>query len=228
LAAGLLITERSKYILLERELDQGSTVRESVASILSPLARLVFHIRFDGLKNTLKELIFFRRTMVIVEKDIDRVRNADTDSNVEFIIVNKSNHKVTRKKYNLPAIQYYAAKHSNCLVAFKDGGCPGHIWWTQRNDSQKMRPLRKLGLRLGPDEAYMFGLFVLPRYRGTAVPKMIALKMLNYLFSRGVRRFYGFYFTDNKRALWFIRSVLCAKEIKRVTVYRLPILKYLN
>jgi hypothetical protein len=180
------------------------------------LARFLFHLRYDGLKNALQQVFFVNKSIIIVTKKIGEKYELK-NKNIKFITVDKHNYKILCKKYSLHAIQYYAIKHANCLIALKNKRPIGHIWWIKNSEQKK---LSKLGLKIGDDEAYLFGLFVLPEHRGTYITNLIVFEVLNNLFDKGVKRCFGFYVSHNVRAMWFHNTMLKSKEIKRLKMHR--------
>lgn len=192
--------------------------------ILYLFKRLIFRLKTDGLKRTFKDILYFNRSMVVIEKEISSDPIKKTN-NIHFIIVDKSNYKQYQKEHNLENIKYYCKQGAKCVMAFKEDKCLGYQWWTQDN---KCKDLKKIGVRLKDNEAYLFDLFVFPEFRGTKIPKMIAQETFNCLSSMAVDKIYGYYFADNVKALWWHKAILKCTEINRVKIHRLFFFELVN
>lgn len=186
--------------------------------------RFIFRLSTDGILETLKEIIFLNRVMIAIEKNIGFEPNI-TSNNVHFIIVGPANYKKYQEQYGLKTLEYYSKTGAQCIMAIEGDECLGYQWVTQDNN---FKDLRKLGIRLKDSEAYLFDLFVYPQYRGTDIPKMVARETFNHLVSKGVNKIYGFYFSDNIKALWWHRAILKCKEIKKVKIHRFLFFEFLN
>lgn len=189
------------------------------------LKRLVFQVKVNGLKNAFKEMIYRDRKIIVIEKEIAYEENVYRDDDTDFIIIDQFNYGEMKRKFNLGNMEYFVGKNARCMVAVKYGMCAGYQWWTQDNG---FRDLRKLRLNLKGNEAYLFDLFVFPEHRGGNVPKSLAVETFNHLCSCGVNKFYGFYFSDNLRALWWHRAFLKAKEINKIKMQRFLFLEIVD
>jgi len=187
------------------------------------LARKMFlQLSSEGLKSTLKELIYFNRIMVAIEKDL-RAEAGIMKPTMHKIIVDRQNYFEYRNKFNIKNVLYYCRRGAQCLLLFDGKDLLGYQLWTY--DSE-FSDLRKLGIRMKKGEAYLFDLFVYPPYRGTVVPKIVAIETHNYLLSQGINKIFGFYFKDNIKALWWHKAYLKCKEIKRVPTNRILIFEF--
>ena len=184
--------------------------------ILYLLKRLVFRLRTDGLRESLKDVVYFNKSIVAIEKTLES-NPIDKKHNIDFVIADATNYQECQEKSGIKNLAYYCKRGARCLIALQEGRYVGHQWWTFQNG---FIDLEKLDVKLLDNDAYLFDLFVLPEHRGSAVPKMVAWETYNHLISLGIQRIYGFYFSDNIQALWWHRAVLKAKEIKKIKAHR--------
>ena len=187
--------------------------------------KLILQIKTAGIKAAFKEIIFFNRTVIVIEKDISYRDEIKLEDGIEVTVIDNSNRSLIKSKYGINIFQYYPQKGAKCLAIFNENECLGYQWWTQDN---KFNDLKKLNLTLKDNEAYLFDFFVFPEYRGTNTPKLITQETFNHLLSDGISKIYGFFFGDNIKALWWHRAVLKAKEIKRIKTHRLFFLEFIN
>lgn len=178
--------------------------------------KFIFHLKYSSLKETFKQVVFFHRKMVVIEKEIS-TQPLKQGSDIIFLVIDRSNYKEYSERYKLKNLGYYSKKGAMCILALKDETCVGYQWWTVDND---FIDLKKLDLKLAGSEAYLFDFYVLPEYRGTDIPKQITIETFNYLTSKNINKIYGFYFSDNIKAMWWHRAFLKCSEIKRVKVHR--------
>ena len=135
------------------------------------LRRLKFRLVMDGFSKTMKDLIYYNREIILVEKDLITWEPKDYDENLEYIIVDRDNSKTIEQRFDLPLFDHYAQNNCNSVIAVKDNKCLGFIRWTEDKNFQD---LTKFGIDLKPDQAYMFDFFVFPEYRGSSVGKDIS------------------------------------------------------
>jgi hypothetical protein len=189
------------------------------------LKKFILQIKTAGLTNALKEIVFFNRTMIVVEKDLMHEHDIKLDDHLDIQIIDKVNKNLIKTKFQTNIFDYYAQKGAKCLAIFNDKECLGYQWWTQDN---QFKDLKKLNLTLNDHEVYLFDFFVFPKYRGTNIPKMITQETFNHLASLGLKKIYGFYFGDNIKALWWHRAVLKAKEIRKVKTHRFLFFEFID
>jgi ribosomal protein S18 acetylase RimI-like enzyme len=193
--------------------------------ILHWIGKIRFHLKYNGLKNTLREMVFINRRMIVIEKEIQYSGEGQNKRDIDCEILTNSNYKFFENKYNLNNVKYYAKKNCECLIAIQEGKCVGYQWWTKDN---KFKDLKKIGLELKENEAYLFDLFVFPEYRGSNIPKIIANQTFDYLLDSGTQKIYGFYYGDNLKALWWHRAFLKCKEIKKIVSHRIFFINIVN
>lgn len=187
------------------------------------IQKLKFRIKSEGLDETLKMLVYLNRNMIVVEKQIHPEEPLVFDEYTEFIRLDNQNLRLYKKKSGIENFSYYCQKGAECLAAFRNNECIGYQWWTRDNS---FADIQKLGIRLAKDEAYLFDLFVSPDYRGTLLPKILVREVFSHLITVGVNKIYGFYFSDNIKALWWHRAILKCKELKRLRSHRVVWLEW--
>ncbi|GBC63760.1 hypothetical protein DENIS_4758 [Desulfonema ishimotonii] len=184
--------------------------------LLHLVKKLIFHMGTGSLQGVFKEILYFNRIMVVIEKKISAQPRAEAD-NIRFIIATDSNYKEYQHKYNMENLSYYCERGARCLIAVRGDKCLGYQFWTRDN---QFRDLKMLDLKLKENEAYLFDLFVFKELRGTSLPKIISAEAFNHLVSEGVNKIYGYYFSDNIKALWWHKFYLKCREINRVRIHR--------
>ena len=176
------------------------------------LNKLITSLSTEGLKETLKEMVYFNRIMVVIEKNI-KMEHSIKDKNMDTIIVNAANYREYQKKYR---INLHFCKHgSSGLLLCRYNELMGYQFWTFNNN---LSVLNQLGISLVKGEAYLYDLYVYPRFRGTVVPRILSVETFNYLVSHGIDKIYGFYFKDNVKALWWHKAYLKCKELRQVAI----------
>lgn len=178
--------------------------------------------RQEGLRDALREAVYFKRIMVAVAKDLEAGPSL-MNPPLRTIIVNGQNYGRYKKYPGIGNVLHHCRRGACALLLFRDMDLLGYQLWTM---DKNFADLKKLGLALKDNEAYLFDLFVYPRYRGTAVPKIIATETFNHLVSRGIDKICGFYFKDNFKALWWHKATLKAREIKQVPTSRLFMVEF--
>jgi GNAT superfamily N-acetyltransferase len=179
----------------------------------------------DGMKKTIKDLVYFNREIILVEKDLDTWERKDYDINLNYIVVDKHNSKVIEKKFNLPLFDHYAQNNCNSVIAVKDNKCLGFIRWTEDKNFQD---LRKFGIELKANEAYMFDFFVFPEHRGSSAGKDISYYAIENLKKRGISRYFGYFFSDNFPALWWHRTICKTIEYRKIKTHKIVFVEFLD
>jgi hypothetical protein len=179
----------------------------------------------DGIAKTFKDLIYFNREIILVEKDLLSWEPKEYDNNLEYIIVDHENSKMIEIKFNLPLFDHYAQNKCNSVIAVKDNKCLGFIRYTEDNNFQD---LRKFNIELESKHAYMFDFFVFPEYRGSSAGKDISHYAIQNLKNMGISKYYGYFFSDNFPALWWHRTICKTNEFKKLKTHKLVILEFID
>ena len=181
------------------------------------LKRLKFRVSIDGIPIVLKDLVFYNRGVILVEKDLSSWEMKEIDHSLEYAVIDLDNSKAIEEKYNLPLFYYYAQNNCKTLIATKDNKCLGFIRWTE---DKNFKDLQKFGINLGPDEAYMFDFFIFPEYRGSTAGRDISHVAINTMKTKGISKYYGYFFSDNFPALWWHRTVCKTNEYKKIKMHK--------
>ena len=198
-------------------------MRDSMIRFIYLFNRLKFRISIDGFLTCLKEIIYFNKEIILVEKEIKPSDIKDFSKDLHYTIIDTKNSKSIEKKYHLPLFDYYAQINCKTLIAEYENDLVGFIRWTE---DKNFRDLLKFEMQLKPNEAYMFDFFLFPKYRGSSRINDISNFAMNHLKSIGKEKFYGFVFSDNVPALWWHRTVLRAHEYKKLKLSKFIILEW--
>lgn len=190
--------------------------------IVHLIRKAVFRSRMDGFKDMLREMVYLKRTMIVIEKEIGSSRPV-RDNELNFVVVDGRLLKENREKCEWPLIRHYCSRGASCVMAYLGGRLAGYQFYTQDNH---FPDLLKIGISLTRQEAYLFDLFVFPEYRGTEITKKIVDWTFQHLRRQGITKIYGFYFADNIRSLWWHKAVLKCKEVMRIKASRLLFLEW--
>lgn len=191
--------------------------------VLYLLNRLFLRIKANGLKDAIKDILYFNRVMVVIEKKIE---NQDIEKKeYDYVVIDDSNYQMIEKKYNTKIFKYYAERNVKTLLASKNNEWIGFIRWTQDDN---FSDIKKIGLNINSDEVYMFDFWVKPEHRGTTIVNQITSEAYEHLKTLGIRKHYGYYFSDNIQALWWHRAVMKPKEIKKIKCHRLIFIEMVN
>ena len=155
--------------------------------------------------------------MVGIEKPIETVPSLLCGM-MNTVVADKENYREYQKRFNIRSLSYYCPRGCECLMLIDGDKCIGYQYWTFDKD---FIDLKKLGIMMGDEEAYLFDLFVFQEFRGSDAPKMLTAEMQNQLSSRGIRKIYGFYFQDNIKALWWHKAFFKCQEITKVVNTRI-------
>jgi len=189
------------------------------------IGRLKFRLTMDGFSKTMKDLIYFNREIILVEKDLITWEPKEYDETLEYIIVDRANSKMIEQRFDLPLFDHYAQNNCNSVIAVKNNKCLGFIRWTEDNNFQD---ITKFGIDLNPDQAYMFDFFVFPEYRGSSVGKDISHYAIQNLKNKGISKYFGYFFSDNFPALWWHRTICKTKEFKKIKTHKIILIEYMD
>jgi len=99
---------------------------------------------------------------------------------------------------------------AECLGIFVDGALAGYTW--SRFD--RILHARQIELHaLGPDEAYLFDIYIDKAYRGLGIARVLRQHLYRHLAAKGIRRFYSIsaYFNRSTRKF---KARLGARELE--------------
>lgn len=98
----------------------------------------------------------------------------------------------------------------------------GDVWYVENANGLegKIHPdLAWLDIQLGPQDVYMFDMFLRKEHRGGGTARLLLIGALTQLREKGFRRAYGYYISQNIPALWIHRT-MGYEELSRIEVKR--------
>lgn len=188
------------------------------------LEKLLVRIETEGIRKTLRNQVYFNRKIIVIEMEIPLVEPVPLEES-RYVMVDATNLKEYESEYDLRKVYYYLNKGAKCGLLCKGKECMGQQLFTTNNN---YLDLRKIGISLKPNDVYLFGLFVYPRFRGTDATKVLAHCTFNYLRNAHYTNMYGYYFADNIQSLWYHRAFLKAHEIKKLPAHKIGIIEIVN
>lgn len=106
-----------------------------------------------------------------------------------------------------------------CFVVLKDGNLAGYAWVCFH---EAYVPELEAKIRLAPDSAYRYDVFVVRAYRGMRVFRLIFGKSSSHMYQKGIREIISLVDSDNFSSLRALQKVGNApRRIGEVTIIRL-------
>lgn len=199
-----------------------------------------FHYRLQSLKTLLnekgfrsaiKEVIYFNREAVIVERYLNKpVPKLKYDFVLHLTPLDRENpqeiteYKFPNKVRELKCLAYLNKGYKGFL-GIDDRKVIAEQWYVCNNI--KHPDLRWIELDLKNDEIYAFDLFVAPEYRGTSAINVFIASYLTELRTMGFSKTFGYFFSDNIPSQW-IHRLFSYSEIKRIKRHRFFLLEIKN
>ena len=186
----------------------------------------------EALLKSVGTYFHLNRVVVPVYNDLTALKqDVPEEGSLEFVIVDRENaDSVTsmnrivsrrlKQTYNTQS-GYYA------YAVVANGEIIGDIWCASP-EKVKRTPIHHdlswLGIECGEREAYMFDMYVAPKFRGKVVTGFLLGNALGHLKKSGFHRVYGFYEKSNLPALWVHRlfgyTELQKRKVCRVLLYQ--------
>jgi GNAT superfamily N-acetyltransferase len=196
------------------------------------LGQIVDSTRSEGWKSFLREIVFLKRTAIVVEKDLSEVveRSAPLHkANLELFEINKDTlssgtyhfavaHRLLKSRHYLEqGFGGFALARKNIIV--------GDFWYfvsEATDDPSRLHiDLRRFGFKTWrKSEVYTFDIFVAPTERKNGVSAAFQNNAMLFLRSKGYTKAYGFYLADNIPAMWCTRITNKWKELRVASVSR--------
>ena len=166
---------------------------------------------------------------IVVEKDISDLGKADATASpppADMLEVSAEREngayfaglKRKRGPLSVARARRYLRRGFSGVAAVRDGQVIGDVWAVTRSSTRLSYvhgDLRRLGIRLEEDEAYMFDMYIEPEHRGLALSTSLFRAAYRPLVARGVVTAKGYYAVGNLPALWMHR-VMGYREVGRV------------
>lgn len=168
---------------------------------------------------------------IVVEKDISDLGKTDATASpppADMLEVSAEGEngayfaglKRRRGPLSVARARRYLKRGFRGVAAVRDGQVIGDVWAVTRSSTRLSYvhgDLRRLGIRLEEDEAYMFDMYIEPEHRGLALSTSLFRAAYRPLVARGVATAKGYYAVGNLPALWMHR-VMGYREVGRVKV----------
>ena len=166
---------------------------------------------------------------IVVEKDISGLGETDaTPSPLPAGMVEVSAEgengayfaglKRRRGPLSVARARRYLRRGFSGVAAVRDGQVVGDVWAVTRSTTRLPfvhGDLKRLGIRLAEDEAYVFDMYIEPEHRGLALSTSLFQAAFRNLRARGVVKAKTYYAVGDLPALWTHR-VMGYREVGRV------------
>jgi len=189
-------------------------------------------VKSTGWNSLVKELVFLKRTAIVVEKDLSVVteRSGPLESS-GLKLLEIDNHMVfsggyrfaVRHRY-LKALNYLKHGYRGLAIA-RDNVVVGDMWYSASETAEDPRvlhvDLRRFGFETWTKTyVYTFDIFVAASERKGGVSAAFQNNAMLYLRSKGYTKAFGFYWADNFAAHWCTHVTNKWKKIRTVNVSR--------
>jgi hypothetical protein len=201
-------------------------------SLKMRIAQVSEFIRSNGWVATLHELIFFRRTAVIIEKDLSNVaerteplvKSALYVREIDKSMLDSGEYTFAVKSRYYKALKYLKQGDTGFALL---RGCVivGDTWhWISNSTSDENdlhADLRCFRFRnWNKADVYGFDMFVAAEERKAGVSAAFQNCVMLSLRAKGYRKMLAYYWADNIRAYWCHRATNKWNELRRVKVSR--------
>jgi len=187
-------------------------------------------VRSTGWTSLMKELVFLKRTAIVVEKDLSEVAERSgplESSNLKLLEIDSamlssgSYHFAVRNRY-LKALNHLKHGYGGLAIA-RDNVVIGDTWYyasEATNDPHALHvDLRRFGFKTWmKDYVYTFDIFVAPEERKGGVSAAFQNNAMLWLRSKGYTKAFGFYWADNILAHWCTRVTNKWKKLRTVRI----------
>ena len=189
-------------------------------------------VRSGGWRSLFKEVLFFKRTAIVVEKDLSELTERSkplaaaklTLVEIDKEMLSSGIYRFAVNSRYLKALNYlkhgcggYALARDNVVV-----GDTWHYVSEAADDARGLHEdLQRFGFRSwSKDHIYTFDIFVAPDERKGGISAAFQNSAMLALRSKGYTRAYGFYWADNIPAQWCTRVTNKWKEVRAFSVSR--------
>jgi GNAT superfamily N-acetyltransferase len=195
-------------------------------------AEIVYSIRSNGWRSYLGEIVFLRRRMMFVEKDLSEVvERPEPLARLQLVLLEIDKDMLSSGTYHfalqhryLRALHYLAHGYGGFALA-RNNIIVGDMWyWSAEvtdDPSVLHGHLRWFGFTTWRrNEVYTFDIFVAPTERKQGISAAFQNNAMVSLASKGYTKAYGSYFADNIPAVWCTRVTNKWKEVRAVSMSR--------
>lgn len=202
------------------------------------LAQVLEAVRSRGWSFLFKELFFFKRTAIVVEKDLSELKERPQPLEraklslleIDENMLSSGTYRFADRSRYLKAWNYvkngyggHALEHDNVVV-----GDTWHFVAESTDDPRALHEdLRRFGFKSWiKNHVYTFDIFVVPVQRKGGVSAAFQNSAMLDLRSKGYTKAYGFYWADNVLAHWCTRITNKWKAVQEFSVSRFLIFKW--
>src|SRR5712691_2576007 len=196
------------------------------------IAQVADLVRSNGWSSFFGEVLFFKRTAIVVEKDLSELTERSKPlaiAKLKLLEIDKDmlSSGIYRFAVNsryLKALNYLKRECGGYALV-RDNVVVGDTWHYVAEDADDTRGLHEDLQRFGfsswsKDHVYTFDIFVAPSERKGGISAAFQNSAMLALRSRGYTRAYGFYWADNIQAQWCTRVTNKWKEVRAFSVSR--------
>jgi GNAT superfamily N-acetyltransferase len=189
-------------------------------------------VRSSGWTSLMRELVFLKRTAVVVEKDLAELRERPgplENANLKLLalddkMVSSDSYQFSSKHRYLKALNYLKHGYGGLAIA-RDNVIVGDTWYYVAEATDDCRSLhvdlRRFGFKAWlKNYVYTFDIFVAPDERKGGVSAAFQNSAMLWLRSKGYTKAFGFYWADNIPAHWCTRVTNKWSKVRDVRVSR--------
>jgi GNAT superfamily N-acetyltransferase len=196
------------------------------------IAQVADHVRSNGWSSLFKEVVFLKRTAIVVEKDLSELTERPkplVSAKLKLLEIDKDMlssgvYRFAVTSRYLKALNYLKHGWGGYALA-RDNVVVGDTWHYVAETADDARGLHEDLQRFGfrgwsKDYVYTFDIFVAPSERKGGISAAFQNSAMLALRSKGYTRAYGFYWADNIQAQWCTRVTNKWKEVRAFSVSR--------
>jgi len=186
----------------------------------------------NGWAFVLKEMFFFHRTAIVVEKDLSEIADRPelpADSNLRVVEIDKAllysgAYDFALRSRRLKAIRNFKLGYGGAALV-RGNTVVGDTWYWVSDSTDDPRLLHKdlrhfAFQRWARNHVYSFDIFVAPTERKGGISAAFQNQAMRLLRAKGYTKAFGFYWADNIPAHWCTRVTNKWKKLRTVNVCR--------
>ena len=196
------------------------------------IAQVADLVRSNGWSSLFKEVVFLKRTAIVVEKDLSELTERSkplASAKLKLLEIDKEMlssglYSFAVNSRYLKALNYLKQGCGGYALA-RDNVVVGDTWHYVSEAADDPRGLHEDLQRFGfkgwsRDYVYTFDIFVAPAERKGGISAAFQNSAMLALRSKGYTKAYGFYWADNIPAQWCTRVTNKWKEVRAFSVSR--------
>jgi hypothetical protein len=185
--------------------------------LIMRLFQIFENFQTTDVRDVLRNYIYINRKIISVEKNLEVLKPLKgSEAYRDFLLTHLSKTDMDKNKYRYPFKNrelksiYYLNRGYGGYVIKRGYDILGDIWyWTPSNLLQSIPPgdIKWLGIECNDRQAYAFDFFLSPAIRGNNLAAFFFNSFFHALNKKGINKVYGYFWADNKPALWVHRLV---------------------